>query len=122
MPLGLTDLGQEMSKELHAIEWAHETADKIRISEMGMKLCTMANYEIDEFCDKYVVDVHLSKEMIKVINMVAYNYAQLKSDVTKILSIVLRDRLCDLHGIDVGYQSGKNKSYARSYDESDDKN
>ncbi len=88
-PLTLTDLGKEIAKELHALEWAREQTKTLAEEILGKQ-----SYEIEEFCFQYMRGQPVvSEEMNQRITKVAYEKGIARRDVLDVLALELRDEL-----------------------------
>lgn len=91
-PLGLTKLGQEVSRELDAAMWAEKTAERIK-NEVKDKEA----YNIQEFCFLYANDdKNYTTEELASILRYAYRKGAPKEKVQSVFGIELRDRLLEM--------------------------
>lgn len=90
-PLRLTDLGEKVSKELNAREWASEVIEKEGLTGAG-KL----PYEVQELCQDYLQGrFHPEPEQESLLKQVAYENGIDQEQVLNVLMVVLRDLLLE---------------------------
>ncbi len=95
-PLGLTELGQEVSKELDAAMWAEKTAEKIKNDVEDKEA-----YNIQEFCFLYANDdKNYTDEELALILRYAYRKGVPKEKVQGVFGIELRDKLIEMMGLE----------------------
>lgn len=87
-PLKLTSLGEEISGELAASDWAKETAPAIAFEVAGKH-----PYEVQEFCLEYVKGNVLSENMQEKVKTSAFEHGLNKEQVLRVLAVELRDCL-----------------------------
>ena len=93
-PLRLTELGEKISKEIHAKEWAKEIANDLIESVKDKQ-----PYEIQETCIQYIDDDFDPDDDLNIkLNASAYENGVPKEQLMKVLAIELRDRLLELIG------------------------
>ena len=86
-PAKLTELGEIISKEINAKDWARRI-----YSNLDMKMAYWEDHEIHEWCFEYVRNSNnLSPAMLLDIPKIAYEHGISRDDVTSVLAIVLRD-------------------------------
>ncbi len=95
-PLGLTEQGKEVSKELNAVTWAKKAAETTK-DEVKNKEA----YNIQEFSFEYASkDEHYDTEELQLILDYAYSNGILKENVQSVFGIELRDELLDIMGLE----------------------
>lgn len=87
-PLRLTELGQDISKELNASSWANRVADDIELQMRGKE-----PYEVQEFCFDYVSALELDAEQQRRVNQSAYDHGLPEEQVRRVMALELRDSL-----------------------------
>ena len=96
-PVALTELGQTVSNETGAKEWAVAQAREL-LSEIEH---LSKEYEIYKFCDVYIRDKFKpDKELKSLIQEVAYAHGVSTTSVCDVFTIELRDQLLLLKPID----------------------
>ena len=91
-PIVLSDLGEEISKELNTIAWANRFADVVQKEVVGKDA-----YSIQEFSFEYVKnDECYSAEELHQIRDAAYKYGISDKSVRRVVGVQLRDILLDL--------------------------
>ncbi len=89
-PLGLTEYGEGIAKDLGAYTWANEVAAILQDQVQGKEA-----YEIQEYCFGYTKS-ELTSQLEKAVKKVAYERGIKDKDVRGVLAIVLRDKLLDM--------------------------
>lgn len=87
-PLRLTELGEQIARQLDARTWAALTAEQLRDRVSGMR-----PYQIQEFCFNYVYDFEPDPRMKDGIGDAAYENGIDDIQVLRALALVLRDEL-----------------------------
>ena len=86
-PIRLTDLGETVSVELSAKDWAEPRVDRV-LENHGSK----SAYEIQEYCFQYVKQNNvLDDEMREKVLASAFEHGLTRDQVVKVLGIELRD-------------------------------
>ena len=94
-PIGLTDLGQEISDELKAGDWAEEKAGEIVDQFQGKK-----PYEIQEASFDHAENQdNYPSVLISEIKMSAYNRGIDIENIKRVFGVKLRDALLDKLGL-----------------------
>jgi hypothetical protein len=86
-PLGLSDFGKKVAKEMNAHKWAADLAPSL-LDEVKH----MAPFQIDEFAAK-CTQSKLTEYWEGVVAATAYNTGQSRDDIRVALHITLRDEL-----------------------------
>ena len=88
-PLHLTGLGEKVSEEIQASEWAKQIAPALLV-----RIANKHPYEVQEFCLEYVKgeDV-LPEDMQEKVKTSAYQNGIEKEQVLRVLAVELRDQL-----------------------------
>lgn len=95
-PLGLSERGKSVSKEIGAQAWV----DKVAVT-LEEKVKGMDAYGIQMFCFKYVEDENqYTEEEERIIRASAYKRGDKVSDIRQVLAIELRDRLLKEAGLE----------------------
>ncbi len=95
-PLGLSELGKNVSNELNAISWADEFVTNVQDEVRGKDA-----YEIQMFCMNYVMpDDRYTEEQRKVMRKVAYDNGLYVDEVRRVIGYELRDKLLSILLID----------------------
>ncbi len=96
-PLRLTDLGNSISGDLGAPDWANETAKKV-IAQITDK----TPYGIQQFSFDYVrsEETDFPEELIAKMKDSAFRHGTQMKQVKNVLAIELRDVLLRLHGME----------------------
>ncbi|MCY4672312.1 MAG: hypothetical protein OXD43_00855 [Bacteroidetes bacterium] len=93
-PLGLSDLGKDVSKDLDAVSWANKTADMVQDKVKGKEA-----YQIQRFSFEYADrDDHYTDEERNQIHRIAYDRGISEEQVRRVLGIELRDKLLSIKG------------------------
>lgn len=87
-PIRLTDLGQAISTELNASDWADRTAAVVSVEVEGNE-----PYEIQDFCFRYVATHEYPNDEQREIRRAAYQHGLPVEQVLRVLAIELRDKL-----------------------------
>ena len=94
-PLQLTELGESISEELKASDWAKGTAPLLIAQIRGKH-----PYEIQEFCLEYATKLFTpSEDLDRKIQTCAYQKGISKEQVLRVLAVELRDELLKEMGI-----------------------
>ena len=87
-PLRLTELGETISSELHAKEWAEGVAPKLvdKVQRKGA-------YDIQEFCFSYAERQEFKddEDLSRMIKQCAFEHALSERQVREVLGLELRD-------------------------------
>lgn len=93
-PMKLTELGEEISKEISAKQWAIRTAESLVGKIEGKK-----EFEVYDFCVKYVnEDFQPTEEQNDMLRESAYEHGIKNEQVLGVLAVELRDALLKLAG------------------------
>ena len=96
-PLGLTDLGQAISKDVEGVAWAIRTAPGLEERIRGMEA-----FEIQRLCFDHVAEpTSFGDAMTRAIQKCAYERGLKEEQVLRVLAIELRDKLLELAGMAV---------------------
>ncbi len=87
-PRQLTDLGEKVSEDLQAKQWAQRTAATVQNQVAGKPA-----YDVQEFCFDYVRQFNPGAKLDMHINDCAYNYGIDRYAVLDVLAIELRNAL-----------------------------
>lgn len=87
-PLTLTDKGRKMLAEINGVAWAQTASSAVIEKVRGMD-----EYQIQEFCFKYVREINLTDEQEASIRKCAYENASNKEETLDVLAIEIRDHL-----------------------------
>ena len=91
-PLRLTGLGEEIADTLESKGWAWETASSIVDKVEGL-----SNYQIQEFCSRYVrEEIRETEELSRQIDECAYEKGIQRDKVLDVLMVELRDAVLDM--------------------------
>ena len=91
-PLHLTELGEKISNELQARQWAEKTA-----TEFSERVRDKQPYEIQEICFEHVrKEFEPEGDLDSKIGMAAYENGIKRDEVLDVLAIELRDALLSL--------------------------
>ena len=92
-PITLTPLGEAISKQLGASDWADRTAATVTGDIRGKE-----PYEIQEFCFRYVVTHEFPDERRRAIERAAYQHGLPAEQILRVLALELRDELLKRSG------------------------
>ena len=96
-PLGLTNLGHAISKDVEGVAWAIRTAPGLEERIRGMEA-----FEIQRLCFDHVAEpTSFGDAMTKAIQKCAYERGLKEEQVLRVLAIELRDKLLELAGMAV---------------------
>ena len=86
-PVTLTEFGEKIAKSFGASGWSKAIAATI-----ADKVTGMADFEVDEFCQRYV-ETNLDAPQQSEVARVAYEFGIEHQKVLNVLRVVLRDEL-----------------------------
>lgn len=91
-PLGLTELGLEISAELFVREWTDTV-----VAELAEKLQDKEEFEVHRFCIDYVDEmINSEPAWDRKVEKSAYNHGLSRDKVSIVIAIELRDALLNL--------------------------
>ena len=91
-PVSLTDYGRQLAEQLHAAEWAMETAPNVLDKVREMKA-----FQVHEFCKGYADGLRIDSDPLVFSR--AYEHGITDEHMRIVLAIVLRDELIKITGI-----------------------
>lgn len=93
-PIRLNSLGESVSGDIGAKEWAGRLVDAVRAPTRAM-----GAYDVQQFCFAHADDMQLSDDEQDLIKDVAFNRGVSEFDVRRVLGIELRDKVLALRGM-----------------------
>ena len=93
-PIRLNSLGESVSSDIGAKDWAGRLVESVRAPTRAM-----GAYDVQQFCFAHAADMQFSDDEQELIKEVAFNRGVSELDVRRVLGIELRDKALALRGI-----------------------